>query len=313
MMNVRSLEVPTVSIITPSYNQGEFIAETIVSVLSQPGDFYLDYLIMDGGSTDDSVEIIKKYEELLESGAWPIACRGIAYRWSSGKDGGQADALNKGFALAKGEILGWLNSDDTYLPGAVTKAVEHLIAHPASVMVYGNAHYTDRGGIVTGSYPSEKFSLKRLAENCFICQPAGFFRKAALIEVGGLDSNLQASMDYELWIRMGKRFDGRIDFIEDYLANSRMYQENKTSSLRDVVYKETMTMAKKHFGYVEGSWVVDSIYEVLQGADAKSLSGTLKNLVHRLLVLRHFVNLKTIKSVVFLLLTHRKKRLSHKP
>jgi glycosyltransferase involved in cell wall biosynthesis len=151
-MKASAPPVPTVSIVTPSFNQGVFIEETIASVLSQQGDFYLDYIIMDGGSTDDSVEIIKKYDRLLREGSWPVACRGIAYRWTSGKDAGQADAINKGFAIAAGEILGWLNSDDTYLPGAVATAVDYFAAHPDNVMVYGNAYYTDSAGIVTSSY-----------------------------------------------------------------------------------------------------------------------------------------------------------------
>lgn len=313
MMNARSLEVPTVSIITPSFNQGEFIAETIVSVLSQPGDFYLDYIIMDGGSTDDSVEIIKKYERLLESGAWPVACRGIDYRWTSGKDGGQADALNKGFALASGEILGWLNSDDTYLPGAVAKALEHLISHPDSVMVYGNAYYTDRGGLVTSSYPSEKFSLKRLAENCFICQPSGFFRKAALTEVGGLDPDLQASMDYELWIRMGKRFDGRIDFIEDYLATSRMYEENKTTSLRDRIWRENLAMLQRHFGYVEGIYIASCFYDIYCEMKTEPLGQTLKKIFRRSFALRYLFNLRTFISSAVFVGANLKKLLAHKP
>src|SRR3972149_7029872 len=104
----------TVTIVTPSFNQGRFIGETIESVISQEGDFLLEYLIMDGGSTDNSVEVIKKYEDLLKGGGWPVRCRGIEYRWVSVKDNGQADAINKGFMASKGETLAWLNSDDVY-------------------------------------------------------------------------------------------------------------------------------------------------------------------------------------------------------
>src|SRR5574340_1418719 len=117
---------PVITVVTPSFNQGRFIDETIRSVISQEGDFYLEYLIMDGGSTDETVDIIKKYDRLIKEGKWPVKCRGIEYRWVSEKDNGQADAVNKGFKIARGEILGWLNSDDTYLPGALGKALKYL-------------------------------------------------------------------------------------------------------------------------------------------------------------------------------------------
>ena len=110
---------PVITVVTPSFNQGEFLAETMESVLSQAGNFIIDYIIVDGGSTDNSVAILKHYDELLQNGEWPTACQKISYRWLSENDKGQTDALKKGFVMAKGEILAWLNSDDTYLPGTV--------------------------------------------------------------------------------------------------------------------------------------------------------------------------------------------------
>ena len=124
-------DAPVISIVTPSYNQGEFLEETLVSVLSQEGDFFLDYLVIDGASTDGSLEIIRRYAELLEKDEWPVRCRGIRYRWMSEPDNGQSDALMKGFNLAEGEILAWLNSDDVYLPGALQKVTSFLKATPA--------------------------------------------------------------------------------------------------------------------------------------------------------------------------------------
>src|SRR4030065_468365 len=106
-----------VSIVTPSYNQGKFIAETIESVLSQEGDFYIDYIIMDGGSADNSLEIINKYDQLLKKGRWSVKSRGIKYSFTSKKDKGQSDALKIGFSQAAGEILCWINSDDRLTPG----------------------------------------------------------------------------------------------------------------------------------------------------------------------------------------------------
>src|SRR6266702_635663 len=118
-MNNSGPEFPVISIVTPSYNQGAFLAETIESVIGQEGDFAIDYTIVDGGSSDDSVDIIRDYEARLHNGKWPVACRGVTLRWTGERDKGQTDALMKGFRMSQGEILAWLNSDDTYLPGAL--------------------------------------------------------------------------------------------------------------------------------------------------------------------------------------------------
>ena len=115
-----------ITVVTPSYNQGKFLEETIISVIGQEGDFFLDYIIVDGGSKDSSVELIKKYEALLQRGEWPIRCRGIEYRWLSEKDNGQTDAIIKGFRMAKAEVLAWLNSDDTTFPGLCSRPLLHL-------------------------------------------------------------------------------------------------------------------------------------------------------------------------------------------
>src|SRR5262245_45147166 len=117
------------SIITPSYNQGQFLGETIESVISQSGAFSIDYIIVDGGSTDNSVDIIRQYDERLHRGGWPVKCQGISYRWVSEQDKGQADALMKGFLMAKGNIFAWVNSDDTYIPGALQAAAVFFREH----------------------------------------------------------------------------------------------------------------------------------------------------------------------------------------
>lgn len=229
---------PLVSIITPSYNQGEFIKATIESVLNQ--DYpNIEYLVMDGGSTDNTVEILKSYGDRIQ--------------WVSEKDKGQADAVNKGIKRAKGQIIGWLNSDDTYLEGAVSKMVDYLKTHPDTDMVYGEGYYTDKEGNITERYLTEKYNRNRLAEMCIICQPTAFFTKEIVERVGMLDVEHQLSMDYELWLRMAKA--GKIAYIPDYIATSRMYEENKTLSRRKEVYEETCKAVKKHYGYVPISWI----------------------------------------------------------
>src|SRR3990172_1482609 len=148
-----------ITIVTPSYNQGRFIEETIKSVISQEGNFTLEYIIMDGGSTDETVEVIKKYERLLEKGEYLVKCRGVRLIWKSEKDRGQAHAVNKGFELATGEVLGWVNSDDTYIPGAVSKALEDFKKHEDVMMVYGEGWYVDERGKIIERYKTGRFSF----------------------------------------------------------------------------------------------------------------------------------------------------------
>lgn len=231
-------EFPLVSIVTPSYNQGEFIRATIESVLNQ--DYpNIEYLVMDGGSTDNTVEILKSYGDRIQ--------------WVSEKDAGQADAVNKGIKRAKGAIIGWLNSDDTYLEGAVSKMVAYFKEHPDTDMVYGEGYYTNKDGEITERYLTEKYDYNRLSEMCIICQPTAFFTKEIVEKVGMLDVNHQLSMDYELWLRIVKA--GKIAYIPDYIATSRMYEENKTSSRRTEVYEETCKAVKKHYNCVPISWI----------------------------------------------------------
>lgn len=238
---------PLVSIITPSYNQGQFIEETIKSVLSQEGDFYLDYIIMDGGSTDNSVEIIKKYEKLLKDGKWPIKCRGIEYRWVSKKDRGQSHAINKGFEMAKGSIFAWLNSDDTYLPGAISKVVDYFNLNFDIGMVYGKTYYIDETSDVIGKYPTEPFDYKRLAEITFIAQPSAFFKKEVYFASEGLNLNLHYSMDYDLWIRIAKI--SRIEYLPAFLSTYRLQKESKTVSEIHALksQEEQLKTAFKHY------------------------------------------------------------------
>lgn len=230
---------PKVSVITPSYNQGPFIRDTIESVLNQTYD-NIEYIVMDGGSTDETVSILKEYGDRI--------------KWVSEKDKGQADAVNKGIAVAKGEIIGWLNSDDTYFPEAVEKAVNAFISHPGYDMIYGEGVYIDKEGRVTDSYNTKMFDYDEFASDCFICQPTAFFTKEIVDKVGGLRTELQLCMDYELWMRIGKV--GKILYIPERIATSRMYEENKTLSRRGEVYPECCREVKRHYGYVPHNWLV---------------------------------------------------------
>jgi glycosyltransferase involved in cell wall biosynthesis len=229
---------PLVTIVTPCLNAERFLAETIDSVLAQ--DYpRIEYLVMDGGSTDGTLEILKKYEHAL--------------RWESAPDGGTADAVNRGFALGKGEILAFLNADDLYNPGAVSTAVRHLRENPEEAGVYGDASWIDENGSGIAPYPVRDFDRALLERECFICQPASFFRREPFENSGGLDPNFHLTFDYDFWLRLTRTYTLRR--IDATLASSRMHRANKTLSQRDGVFRETFKMLKRNCGYVPFLWI----------------------------------------------------------
>jgi glycosyltransferase involved in cell wall biosynthesis len=180
--------LPTISIITPSFNQAPFLEHTIRSVLAQDCTD-LEYIIVDGGSDDGSIDIIKRYQEEI---AW----------WVSEPDEGQADAINKGFHRASGEFVAWLNSDDLYLPGAVNQAVAELRANPELGMVYGDAITIDGEGRPLNRLSFGDWGLLELMSFYIICQPAVFMRRRTLEDAGGLDPTYHYMLDHQLWIRI---------------------------------------------------------------------------------------------------------------
>ena len=220
---------PLVTIVTPSYNQAAFLEETILSVLNQ--DYkHIQYIIMDGVSSDGSAEIIKKFESRIS-------------RWISEKDRGQTDAINKGFALAEGEILSWLNSDDTLNPNTVSQAVQYLINNPDVGLVYGDTNYIDENSRVIGKFPAAQTSLKKLKRGyVHIPQQASFFRKPLWDQVGPLDPNFFFAMDYDLWVRLASVSE--ITYLPRIWANFRLHADTKTVSADDRCWPE---MLKVHF------------------------------------------------------------------
>ncbi len=235
---MNSREPPLVSIVTPSYNMARYLPATIESVLSQ--DYpRIEYIVVDGGSTDGSLEILELHQDRL--------------RWLTGKDKGPSDATHRGFLQARGEIFAWLNADDIYLPGAVRTAVEYLTAHPDVDVVYGEAWWIDDQGAVIRRYPTLPFDPKVLERDCFICQPASFIR-ASSYKRCGLDPDMDLPLDYDLWIRMAKH-NFRFRSIPEYLAGSRMHRGAKTLAERDVVFHASMRLLKRHYGYIPFSWV----------------------------------------------------------
>jgi glycosyltransferase involved in cell wall biosynthesis len=238
---------PLVTIVTPSFNQGRFVERTILSVLEQ--DYPLiEYLVMDGGSTDQTLEILQKYSNRLA--------------FVSEKDRGQAHAINKGFMRAHGDILAFLNSDDTYLPGAVSAAVEGLQGNRGAPFLYGEAHSIDEAGEILDRYPTEPFSFERLHETCFICQPAVFVARSAIEQAGYLDEDLNYCLDYEWWIRLSRL--GQPAYIKKYLANTRVYATTKTLGQRRQFHWEIARMWKRVEGRVPSAWVFALAHAIIE-------------------------------------------------
>jgi glycosyltransferase involved in cell wall biosynthesis len=189
-LQLKHTALPLVSIITPSYNQAEFLEQTIQSVLLQ--DYApIEYIVIDGSSSDGSLEIIHRYADRL---AW----------WLSEPDRGQAEAINKGFQRARGEIVAWINSDDIYLPGAIAGAVAALEANPALGMVYSDAITIDSHGRPLNRLTFGDWGLAELAAFRIICQPTVFMRRTALEQAGFLEPTYHFMLDHHLWLRLAR-------------------------------------------------------------------------------------------------------------
>ena len=227
---------PLVSIVTPSFNQARYLESTIRSILDQ--DYpNIEYIIVDGGSTDGSVDIIRRYADRL---AW----------WISEKDRGQTDAINKGFAHANGDILAWLNSDDTYEPGVVAEAVAFLRNRPEVGLVYGDANFIDENGNIIGRFPAAQTDYKRLRRGyVHIPQQASFWRADLWRKVGPLDPSFYFAMDYDLWVRLAAQ--APVKYTSRLWANFRLHTEGKTMAADDRCWPE---MLKVHYRD-GGSWL----------------------------------------------------------
>lgn len=205
---------PLVSIVTPSFNKGQFIEETIRSVLDQTYA-EIEYIVIDGGSTDETLSILERYSDKVF--------------WISEPDRGQSDAINKGWKMAKGEIIAYLNADDTYLPDAVGAVVSYLEAHPDTCLVYGDGILEDERGQKLRDFIAGPFDLDELifCRNN-ILQPSVFFRRDLLQSIGLLDESLHLAMDLDYWIRVA--LVGRIDYLPRPLSAAKIYQDAKSSA-----------------------------------------------------------------------------------
>lgn len=226
-------DLPLVTIVTPCLNSARYLEEAIQSVLRQ--DYpRIEYIVMDGGSTDGSLEILRRYEGKLV--------------WYSGPDRGQSDAINQGFLRSHGSIFGFLCADDAYLPGAVSTAVRNMPRSPEYAGVYGEGWLVDASGKILTAYPTRPFDAELFQDECFICQPATFLWREAFAEVGMLDPGLHYGLDYDLWIRLARKY--KLLKLREFLAVSRMHAGAKTLRHRAAVYRGNIRVLRRHFSYV---------------------------------------------------------------
>ncbi|QJP99152.1 glycosyltransferase family 2 protein [Herbaspirillum rubrisubalbicans] len=237
---------PLVTVVVPSFNQGRFLEAALESIFRQ--DIDVEVFVMDGGSTDNSVDIIRRWEHRLTF-------------WRSAPDGGQAAAINEGMAMGKAPYVAWLNSDDWYLDGALQRLVCELQSNPHTPATYGRAWNVVEA---TGKrYPVwvEAFSERRLALRCIVSQPATLMRRSAWEAVGGVDPLLHMAMDYDLWWRLFKTV-GPLTFVDEFVAVNREHEDTKTRNFRSRHYKEAIAVVRRNHGRVPLKWWLAQPYAV---------------------------------------------------
>ncbi|MEM1239928.1 MAG: glycosyltransferase family 2 protein [Cyanobacteria bacterium P01_H01_bin.26] len=232
--------VLTFSVITPSYQQDKFIEKTIKSVLSQ-GVSDIDYVICDGGSNDKTLSILERHSSSL--------------RWVSEPDRGQAHAINKGLAMTQGDIIAWINSDDVYYPQALIQVLKFFEMNPSVSAVYGQADWIDEFDNIIAPYPTQSWNYKQLTRECYLCQPAVFFRRNLVERLGTLNADLEYCMDYELWLRYGQTVS--FAYLPIKLAGSRIYSTNKTFGNRLAAHREANEMLYEKIGYSTRHWIFE--------------------------------------------------------
>lgn len=237
---------PLVTIAVPSFNQGRFLDDALASIFQQ--EVPVEVFVLDGGSSDNSLDVIGKWEQRLAG-------------WRSHADDGQAAAINEGIAQGRAPYVCWLNSDDWFLPGGLAKLLGELEKYPDTPAVYGRSwNVVQKSG---KRYPVwvEPFNERRLALRCIISQPATLIRRTAWNAVDGVDSNLHMVMDYDLWWRLFKQI-GPLQFLDDFVAVNREHEDTKTKTQRRRHYQEAIGIVRKYYGRVPLKWWLAQPYAV---------------------------------------------------
>ncbi|NIN63171.1 MAG: glycosyltransferase [Anaerolineae bacterium] len=245
----------TFTIVTPSYNQAQHIGETMESVLSQQGDFAIEYFVIDGGSRDGSVEIIREHAGQVASGDWPTRCAEVSMAWVSEPDRGQSDAINKGLRRGTGDIVSYVNSDDLYCQGAFQIVADEFSTHPEVDFVHGDGDVIDESGRLQWEWLSRRYNYSVLttyhflwnAITNYILQPATFWRRAVLDRIGYLDESFHYAMDLEYWVRAGQ---AGLNFrhIPSKLAKLRDMPGTKSQSSPTVFWQDQLEIYRRHRG-----------------------------------------------------------------
>jgi glycosyltransferase involved in cell wall biosynthesis len=235
-----------VTIAVPSFNQGRFLDDALASIFQQKVP--VEVFVLDGGSTDSSVEVIKKWAPQLAG-------------WRSGADDGQAAAINEGIALGSAPFVCWLNSDDWFLPGGLSTLLGALQAHHETPAVYGRSWNVVQKTGKRGPVWVEPFDESRLALRCIISQPATLIRRTAWDSVCGVDGQLHMAMDYDLWWRLYKQA-GALHFLDEFVAVNRDHEATKTKTLRRRHYQEAMAVVRKYHGRLPLKWWLAQPYAV---------------------------------------------------
>ena len=237
---------PLITVAVPPYNQGCFLDDALTSIFNQ--NVPVEVFVMDGGSSDNSLDVIQ---------TWGAHLAG----WRSYRDEGQGAAINEGIARGDSPYVCWLNSDDWFLPGALTTLLSAMEKHPDAVAVYGRSwNVVEKSG---NKYPVwvEPFNEKRMASRCIISQPATLIRRSAWEAVQGVDPSLHMAMDYDLWWRLFKTV-GSLQFVDDFIAVNREHDNTKTNTQRRLHYQEAIQVVRKHYGSVPLKWWLAQPYAV---------------------------------------------------
>lgn len=271
------LQHPLVSVVMPSYNQAAFLDEAIASVLEQDWK-HVELSVADGGSTDGSQAILERWQR-----------RDSRLRWHSEPDDGPAHALNKALGRVRGTLVGWLNSDDRYTPGAIGRAVNAMQDHPEWMLCYGEGAHIDAQGHSLGRYPTlpkpedakagvpDKSTFQ---DGCFICQPTVFFKTVMVRLLGPLDKSLKTAFDFDYWLRAFNAFPGRVGYLAEVQAQSRLHDDCITQQQRRLVALEGMTVLARHQKHALGHWVMTYLEEQQrQNVTQENLEGDLNRLL----------------------------------
>lgn len=240
-----------ISVIVPSFNQGQFIGRTVESILSQKGDFEVECIVCDGGSTDDTKEVLKEFERKIDDGKYKNLNKGITLSWVSKKDNGQSDAINQGLKKSTGDIIAYLNSDDSYTEGSFANVIDGFKKNKSKIWLTGYCNVIDAEDRSIRNFISQyknfwlrRYSYRKLLVLNFVSQPATFWKRSIMDKFQSFDEKLHYTMDYDYWLKLGKEQDPII--IRRYLANFRIHGQSKGETSYIEQFNQDLGCAKNN-------------------------------------------------------------------